>query len=241
MVTGLSGCLSSWCRPTCYLRAHNHSATTCRTAAAAIVLAHAPGLPIDPAVERIAQLPPTARRMSETVTQSGITFIRDDFKATSDSLDDILRFLATARAARKIAVVGRISDHPGRSRPFYTSFARAALSVVDLLVFVGERPAALWSDTGRVARDFAEEFARTRARMEVFPTVRSASDFLRAELRAGDLVVLKGSGPSDHLERIVLEHQSTVRCWRAQCGLVLACDSCGLLACSADLNDALPS
>jgi len=211
------------------------------SAAAAIALAHTMGIPIGLAVERIAHLPPTARRMSSSLTESGIAFVRDDFKAASDSLDDVLAFFAAARAARKIAIVGRIADHPGRSRPFYTSFARAALNVVDLLVFVGERPAALWPTVDRLSRDFPDQFARTRTRLVIFPTVREANDFLRSELRAGDLVVLKGSGPSDHLERIVLGYQTTVRCWRAQCGLVIACDACELLPSPADLKDGLPA
>ena len=70
--------------------------------------------------------------------------VRDDFKAPSDSLSEVLRFLARARAARKVLVVGRISDYPGRSRPVYTTLASAAIAVVDLLVFVGERPEGLW-------------------------------------------------------------------------------------------------
>ena len=82
--------------------------------------------------------------MSAHVTGAGVEVVRDDFKAASDSLDELLRFLAAARASRKILVVGRISDHPGRSRSVYTTFGRAAAAVADLLVFVGERPEALW-------------------------------------------------------------------------------------------------
>jgi hypothetical protein len=51
--------------------------------------------------------------------------------------------------------------------------------------------------------------------------------------------LLRGSGPSDHLERIVLEHQTSVQCWRAHCGLVLACDACGLLKMPAEPEDAI--
>ena len=39
--------------------------------------------------------------------------------------------------------------------------------------------------------------------MFVFATVEQASDFLTDYLHAGDLVLLKGSGPTDHLERIL--------------------------------------
>ncbi len=211
------------------------------SAAAAIAIAHTLGVPLDEAIERIAILPPTARRMSSLVTGSGVAVVRDDFKAVSDSLDETLHFLDSARADRKVLVVGRISDHPGRSRSVYTSFAHAAGAIADLLIFVGERPESLWGQNRRLAPEFLAEFSGARAKVVLFQTVRDASRFLRNELRSGDLLVLKGSGASDHLERILLEHQATVRCWRADCGLVTACDSCPLLETPAEPDDRLPA
>ena len=211
------------------------------SAAAAIAIAHTMGVPLDQAVERIAQLMPTERRMSSIVTGSGIAVVRDDFKATSDSLPEFLRFLECARAQRKVAVVGRISDYPGRSRSVYTSFAKSAARIVDLLIFVGERPDSLWGDDPRESDGGLAEFSGERAKVRLFRTVRDASHFLRGELRRGDLLALKGSGVSDHLERIVLEHLTTVQCWRDQCGLNICCDSCGLLGCLADTTESLPA
>jgi hypothetical protein len=75
--------------------------------------------------------------------------------------------------------------------------------------------------------------------VELFETVRDATRFLEKELRSGDLLLLKGSGASDHLERIVLEHRTAVQCWRARCGRVVACDECELLAVPAGPHDAL--
>jgi len=170
-----------------------------------------------------------------------VTFVRDDFKAPSDSLDEFLRFLDCARARRKIAVVGRISDHRGRSRAVYTPFAHAAAKVVDLLVFVGDRPASLWAGSRCGSSGPLVEFAGSRAEVVVFATVREASRFLYDELRPGDLVALKGSGVCDHLERILLVHQTDVQCWRARCGRTNSCDACALLGCSADLDDVVPA
>lgn len=210
------------------------------SAVAAIAIARTMGVTLDEAVERIAQLPPTERRMSSVVTESGVTFVRDDFKATSDSLEELLYFMECARAVRKIAVIGRISDYPGRSRGVYTSFARSAAKVADLLIFVGERPESLWGGARRGSDGFLSELKVGKAIVHLFESVRDASSFLRGELRHGDFVVLKGSGASDHLERILLEHQTTVRCWRAQCGLIMSCDPCNLLSLSAEPGDSLP-
>jgi UDP-N-acetylmuramoyl-tripeptide--D-alanyl-D-alanine ligase len=210
------------------------------SAAAAIAIAHTLGVSLDEVTERIAGLPPTARRMSSVVIDPGVSVIRDDFKAVSDSLEEVLYFLEGARAERKVLVVGRISDHPGRSRSVYTSFALAAAKAVDLLIFVGERPEGLWGARRRESSDFLRDLSGARASVELFATVRDASRFMRGELRCGDLLVLKGSGASDHLERILLEHLTTVRCWRADCGLVLACDSCELLDRPAEPGEILP-
>ena len=212
------------------------------SALAALGIAHALGIPLQGGDRAACRAAPVARRMSAHVTGAGVEVVRDDFKAASDSLDELLRFLAAARASRKILVVGRISDHPGRSRSVYTAFGRAAAAVADLLVFVGERPDALWGgDDRRRAAQLRDEFPGARARVAVFATVRDASRFLGGELRRGDLLVLKGSGASDHLERIVLERDASVQCWRAHCGLVVACDACAQLDRRAEPHDALPA
>ena len=218
-----------------------HGAHLAPSAAAAIAIAHALGVRIEDAIERLASVEPTPRRMSTATTGSGVTFVRDDFKAVSDSIGEVLQFLGDARAARKVLVLGRISDHPGRSRAIYTAVARAAARVVDLLVLVGERPESLWGGPRRATPEFLTELRGERARVELFASVREAAGFLSSELQPGDLVLLKASGASDHLERVALVHDRAVRCWRASCGLVLACDECERLGEDAELLDPLPA
>ena len=211
------------------------------SAVAAMAIAHTLGVPLEEATARIAQLPPTPRRMSAVVTRGGVCVIRDDFKAASDSLEEFLHFMQQARAPRKIAVVGRISDCPGRSRPVYAGFAKSAAKIADLLIFVGERAQSLWGGSQHKSAKLPDGLNWASGTVRVFETVREASTFLRGELRPGDLLMLKGSGASDHLERILLEHETTVRCWRAHCGLVIACDGCELLGCAAEPGDVLPA
>ena len=194
------------------------------SALAALAIAVSLGVPIGAAIRRLTEIPPLMRRMSALTVPDGITFIRDDFKAPSDSMSEVLTFMDSARATRKLAVVGRISDYPGRSRRVYTEFARAAIDVVDELSFIGERPWSLW---GRGDGPWAP--AHGRARVSVFSTVEAASRALREELRPGDLVLLKGSGRADHLERILHDRTVGVRCWLTDCGRDEACDDCELL------------
>jgi UDP-N-acetylmuramoyl-tripeptide--D-alanyl-D-alanine ligase len=191
----------------------------------------------------LSALEPTPRRMMPTAHPDGVTFIRDDFKATADSVPEVLAFMRQATAPRKVAVFGRISDFPGRSRRVYTEVAEQATAVLDTVVFVGDRAIDLWGkqhDTAETAQlqlrhrlGFTEIDRVHRARppgdMFVFESVWRASRFLSSFLQVGDLVLLKGSGPADHLERIMLSRDEPVSCWLSRCGRVHCCDVCELL------------
>jgi UDP-N-acetylmuramyl pentapeptide synthase len=199
------------------------------SALAALCIAVAMGVPIKTAIGRLAEVAPTHRRMSSVSLENGVTFIRDDFKATFDSMPEVVSFLNKAHALRKVAVLGRISDYSGRSRPVFTEFATRLSEVVDILILVGERHEDLWGRKHRDSELFLAEFDLSRADVHLFETVYEASCFLREELRKDDLVFLKGSGVSDHLERVLLQFQTNVKCWKSGCGRVIACDECDLL------------
>jgi UDP-N-acetylmuramoyl-tripeptide--D-alanyl-D-alanine ligase len=201
------------------------------------------GLTLAQAAAALEAAEPTPRRMSPVAHPDGITFIRDDFKAPADSVPEVLAFLREAAATRKVAVFGRISDFPGRSRRTYTDVAQQAVDAVDAVVFVGERAAELWgqrhggsaADQRRLrqqlgfTRDDADAAAHPPADMYVYESVAQASSFLSGYLRGGDLVLLKGSGPTDHLERILLNRCQPVSCWLRHCGRMNSCDACELL------------
>jgi UDP-N-acetylmuramoyl-tripeptide--D-alanyl-D-alanine ligase len=204
------------------------------SALAALCVAVAIGVPIEAAIERLAAAPPTPRRMSPVLLDSGVTFIRDDFKATNDSMPEVTGFIRRAQARRKIVVLGRISDHPGRSRKAYTAAVDELAEHVDILILVGERHEDLWGREQRALPNYLAEFRSASADVRLFEFVREASDYLRRELRRGDLVLLKGSGVSDHLERILLQLQTEVLCWDARCGRTIACDSCERLHIPAE-------
>jgi UDP-N-acetylmuramoyl-tripeptide--D-alanyl-D-alanine ligase len=204
-------------------------------------------LPLPEAAAALEGAEPTPRRMTPVAHPDGVTFIRDDFKAPADSIPDVLRFLRTATANRTVAVLGRISDFPGRSRRTYTTIARQAVADLDAVVFVGERAVDLWGEQHSAAMadqaqlrhqlDLTEsdlDHPAPPGDMYVFGLVETASRFLSTYLRAGDLVLLKASGPTDHLERILLSRQQPVSCWLASCGRLTSCDVCDLLTTPAE-------
>jgi UDP-N-acetylmuramoyl-tripeptide--D-alanyl-D-alanine ligase len=213
------------------------------SALAALCVAILFGMALDEAVAALASAGPTFRRMSPVAHPDGVTFIRDDWKAPLDSLPEVLSFMRTAAAPRKIAVFGRISDIPGRSRQGYERVAFEALAVLDAVIFVGKRATELWGEHQGTGESARAEICRRVAppalgstgcvmadeqlgKMFVFSSVHGANAFLQDILAPGDLVLLKGSGPADHLERLLLTRERRVECWLPECGRVYPCDMC---------------
>jgi hypothetical protein len=61
-----------------------------------------------------------------------------------------------------------------------------------------------------------------------FLSIEEAAQYLRGELRDGDLVLLRGRH-SDHLSRLYLAQVTDVRCWRTWCAKRGLCDDCAEL------------
>ena len=103
---------------------------------AALGVAVAMGVPLERAIAALAAVSPTPGRMSP-VALGGVTFVCDHIKAPLWTMASVFEFLADSQAARKIAVIGTISDYPGASSRVYRRVAEAALSVADEVLFVG--------------------------------------------------------------------------------------------------------
>ncbi len=176
----------------------------------------AAGLTLTDCVEGIANVSPFDGRMQPVVTPDGVTFIRDDFKAPFWTVDTCFELMRTARAQRKIIVIGELSDVGSNKEEKYRRVARRAQEVADITVFVG-----LWGsgtlDTQRAGNEDALHF---------FSHVRDAAKYLKAINRAGDLVLIKGTNKQDHLLRVILARTDEVACWRDDCRRADFCDHC---------------
>lgn len=185
---------------------------------AAITTGTALGVPLPVAAAALAAVDPLPGRY-QPVEADGVTFIRDEFKASLWSVAPALEFLRDARAPRKVVVFGTISDYAGRASPIYADVARRALEVADEVLFVG--PQAVRSGGAR---------SHPRgAALRAFPSIREAHRHLTDTLVPGDLVLLKGSQRADHLLRLVLARRGRIGCWRAGCRRIRFCDDCLLV------------
>ena len=198
------------------IRTQLHGTQLALPVLAALGVAVAAGLPLEKAICALAQAKPTEGRMEIVTGADGVVFIRDDWKAPHWSIQAPLDFLKTARAERKVAIIGSISDSPDGPSKRYPRVARRALEAADLVIFVGAD--ALYALKARPATGNPPLLA--------FPVLQDAAEYLRTELRAGDLVLLKGTNKQDHMVRLILDRSEPVRCWRDRCGRTTICGRC---------------
>jgi len=184
---------------------------------AAIGVGLAMGVALEDAIAAIADVEPVAGRMHPHEIPGGITMVDDTWKAPHPSVEASLRWLQQARASRRIAVIGTVSDYPSKSARAYRRTVRHALAAADLVVCVGDRASS-------ALRAHASD---DRSRLQVCRSVRELRASLARLLGAGDLVLLKGAR-RDHLERLVLDRTQPLACWRDSCALYGRCTDCAL-------------
>jgi UDP-N-acetylmuramyl pentapeptide synthase len=191
------------------------------SALAAIATACALGVPPEAAAARLAAVEPSNRKLSVLETPTGVTFLRDDYKATWCTVQPALEVLGSARAKRKLAVLGYLHNYaPPPVELLYAELAREARRYADLVVLVGPN-----AQHGLRARS-SEDDDTIRA----FSTAAEATAFLREILAPGDLVLVKGSQLGDGLERVSLAQVLPVTCWVPTCEKFMkGCDKCRLL------------
>jgi UDP-N-acetylmuramoyl-tripeptide--D-alanyl-D-alanine ligase len=198
------------------------------SALAAVGVGLALGVPLDAAARALGEVPPYPGRMSPVFLPDGVTFIRDDWKASVHTIPPALDFMREAEAPRKVVVIGTIADTMGDTGAIYVAMARRALASADLVCFVGPRASAALR-----AKAHAGDH-----RIRAFGSVKAISDFFKDFLRSGDLVLLKGSNTADHLYRLILARKRAVACWQSSCRKVRFCDTCSLLNTPSEAGSA---
>jgi UDP-N-acetylmuramoyl-tripeptide--D-alanyl-D-alanine ligase len=186
---------------------------------ASLGVAVAAGVPLAQAIAALQAATGAEGRMQPVRCSDGVTFMRDDWKAPLWSLAAPFAFLGQAVAARKVVIIGTLSDYSLSASKVYPKVARQALEIADIVVFVGPHAMralkALPAPPGR--------------QLLGFPAIRDASEALKTLLQPGDLVLLKGSNKADHLVRLILDRERPIACWRERCGRATFCGRCGEL------------
>ncbi len=195
------------------------------SAAAALTAATALGVDLDVAVAALNRTKPFPARLQPARVPSGAVILRDDYNASIDAIDTSLRVLEEATALRRMLVITDMSDF-GKNRKQRLKYlgARSA-EVADSAVFIG--------DLAEYGKRRAIEAGLAPDAVHAFATLREAADFLRGDLKSGDLVLLKGR-TTDHATRIFFAQLGEVKCWKEYCGKRMLCDLCPQLGLSRE-------
>lgn len=155
-----------------------------QNALAAVAVGAFFGVPEKAAVRALAGFKPPSGRM-ELRRYRGAHFILDNYNANPDSLKNALDLMKdTARAARKIAVLGDMGELGGESVRFHREAgARVKESGVDCLLTLG----GLGTEIARGARRAGLKQVRS------FTDAQTLIRAVRKTVRKGDLVLIKGS------------------------------------------------
>jgi UDP-N-acetylmuramoyl-tripeptide--D-alanyl-D-alanine ligase len=133
--------------------------------------------------------------------------------------------LEKASATRRLMVITDISDFGKHRRQRVKYLAGQSRRVAEVAVFVGESAA--------YGRRRAIEAGMPAENVHAFSSIQAAAEFLRSELRPGDLMLLKGR-TTDHVTRIFFAQLGPVGCWKEYCPKRMLCDICWELEVSPE-------
>jgi UDP-N-acetylmuramoyl-tripeptide--D-alanyl-D-alanine ligase len=162
-----------------------HQVTNALLAAA---VARSQGLPLAELGQALGELRlVSTRRMDVFDRPDGVTVIDDSYNANPASTAVALRALtAIGRDRRTIAVLGYLAELGEQERAGHLEVGRLAAELgVDRVVVVGDHAAGIHDGTADVVRWGGESV--------LVPDQDAALRWLREQLRAGDVVLVKGS------------------------------------------------
>jgi UDP-N-acetylmuramoyl-tripeptide--D-alanyl-D-alanine ligase len=154
-------------------------------------------VPLAEIAGRASSLRPAAHRGELLRLPGGITLIDDSYNSSPSALRRALEVVgASSGSARKVAVIGEMLELGTHATRLHEACGRAAADAgLDLLVAVGGEPAEALARAARDAGMPADAVAHVATTEDAIPLVMT-------RVRAGDLVLVKGSH-GIHTERVV--------------------------------------
>ena len=155
---------------------------------AGIAVARSFDIPLDAVAERAASLRPAAHRGDVMRLAGGVTVVDDAYNSNPRALEGALAVVAGERRfTRRAAVLGEMRELGQPSVALHEACGRAAAaSGLSLLVTVGGIPA-------RAMGRAAVEAGMSDVQVRHADTSVEAAEIVAREVRAGDLVLVKGS------------------------------------------------
>jgi UDP-N-acetylmuramoyl-tripeptide--D-alanyl-D-alanine ligase len=154
---------------------------------AATAVAAELGVPLDAIRERAAALKPSSHRGAVLRLPGRVTIVDDSYNANPTATKRALDVMKSTSADRRIAILGEMLELGERSAALHEDVGRAAAAAgADRLLTVGGAPA-------RALGEAAIAAGLPREHVEHFETSAEAAERAAALVRAGDLILVKGS------------------------------------------------
>ncbi len=151
-------------------------------ALAAVAVGLQYGVPLREAAESLATLAPGDKR-GEILDHEGATIINDCYNSNPKALDNMVRSLAQVPARRRIVVAGEMLELGTAAEAMHRDCGRNMASYgIDKLLGVRG-----------LAKSMVEAAAAAGMKAEFVNTPQEAGEWLRREVKAGDVVLLKAS------------------------------------------------
>jgi UDP-N-acetylmuramoyl-tripeptide--D-alanyl-D-alanine ligase len=173
----------------------------------AMAAAAACGATLAQAAAAAADIEPYTARMQPVELPSGAVLLRDEYNGSIESFEAAMEVLSQAESKRRLLIISDCSDCKLKPRDRIRRYARLASQCGADVVFIGDR---------------TPEGAHGFLRFE------DSAVFLRRELRAGDLALLRGR-TCDHLSRLYFALLGEVDCHVPTCDRRRPCDQCARL------------
>ncbi|HET8774563.1 MAG TPA: UDP-N-acetylmuramoyl-tripeptide--D-alanyl-D-alanine ligase [Thermoanaerobaculia bacterium] len=151
---------------------------------AAIATARAVGISWEGIERGVTEVKPAYHR-GVIIPWRGATIYDDTYNSNPYALKRTLELMAQAEATRRVAVIGDMLELGEQELQFHREAGQGIPKSIDVVVGVGKRTEALL--------DGAREAGFADDALHHFDNAQQAGEFLKNEVREGDLVLIKGS------------------------------------------------
>jgi UDP-N-acetylmuramoyl-tripeptide--D-alanyl-D-alanine ligase len=151
---------------------------------AAIATARAVGISWEGIERGVREVKPAYHR-GVIIPWKGATIYDDTYNSNPYALKRTLELMTQAEAKRRVAVIGDMLELGEQELQFHRDAGLGIPRSIDVVVGVGKRTRALL--------DGAREAGFAESALHHFETAQEAGEFLKGEIREGDLVLIKGS------------------------------------------------
>ena len=191
---------------------------------AAAAVAHVEGVPLGPAIEALGHLAPIPGRMEPVALPNDVWIIRDDHKASTETIVKALDALADITDRRRVIAIGDVTEPIGSQGPAYRDIGERLAGVVSAGVVIGSKESFRRYAAGAVRGGLPRTSFHSAGR-----SVLEATRILRSVLEPHDVLLVKG-GTRQHFERITLALMGRdVRCNIVSCEVKVSCVQCPML------------